>query len=352
MPLVLLVLVTITFFLTRAAPGSPFAAERVASPAVLANLKARYGENNAPIVQYAHYLERVVFHGDLGPSFIRKDTTVNEILATEIGATAVLGACATILAVALGMTAGVIGAIRQNSLFDYAGMSVATFGMSIPAFVTGPMLVLCFAMMWKVLPVSGFSDDMTWWPLAVVAAAYVAWRVAEAARAGRAGITLGREAAAFWLFALVGGIVCVATLLAKNRSMILPSVVLALPFASRIARLMRAGMLEVINQDYVRTARAKGLAEHTVVLRHALKGGILPVVSYLGPAISGIVMGSLVVERIFSIPGIGREFVESAFARDYMVVLGVVILDGLLLVVFNLIVDVVYGVLDPRIRYD
>jgi oligopeptide transport system permease protein len=185
-----------------------------------------------------------------------------------------------------------------------------------------------------------------------VAAAYVAWRVAEAARAGRAGITLGREAAAFWLFALVGGIVCVATLLAKNRSMILPSVVLALPFASRIARLMRAGMLEVINQDYVRTARAKGLAEHTVVLRHALKGGILPVVSYLGPAISGIVMGSLVVERIFSIPGIGREFVESAFARDYMVVLGVVILDGLLLVVFNLIVDVVYGVLDPRIRYD
>jgi oligopeptide transport system permease protein len=352
MPLVLLVLVTITFFLTRAAPGSPFAAERVAAPAVLENLKARYGENDNPFVQYGRYLERVVFHFDLGPSYIRKDSTVNEILAAEIGATAVLGACATILAVALGLTAGVIGAIRQNSLFDYAGMSVATFGMSIPAFVTGPMLVLVFAMMWKALPVSGYSAEMSWWPLAVAAGAFVAWRGAEWTRVGRAGVTLGREAGAFWAFALVAGVACVATLLVKNHALILPSLVLALPFASRIARLMRAGMLEVINQDYVRTARAKGLAERTVVLRHALKGGILPVVSYLGPAISGIVMGSLVVERIFSIPGIGREFVESAFARDYTVVLGVVILDGLLLVVFNLIVDVVYGFLDPRIRYD
>ena len=132
----------------------------------------------------------------------------------------------------------------------------------------------------------------------------------------------------------------------------LPAVTLALPFASRIARLMRAGMLEVINQDYVRTARAKGLTEATVVVRHALKGGILPVVSYLGPAIAGILTGSLVVERIFNIPGIGREFVESALSRDYFLILGVVVLDGTLLVVFNLLVDIAYGFLDPRIRYD
>lgn len=353
MPLVLLVLVTITFFLTRAAPGSPFASERVAAPAVLENLRERYGENLNPLVQYGRYLERVVLHFDLGPSYIRKDSTVNEILSGEIGPTMVLGSCAAILAVALGLTAGVIGAIRQNSFFDYASMSVATFGMSIPAFVTGPMLVLVLVMMWNSgLPVSGYSAHMTWWPVAAVAAAYAVWRGVEWSRTGRAGITPGREASAFWLFALLAGTTCVATLLAGNRALILPSIVLALPFASRIARLMRAGMLEVINQDYVRTARAKGLAEHTVVLRHALKGGILPVVSYLGPALSGIIMGSLVVERIFAIPGIGREFVESAFARDYTVVLGVVILDGLLLVVFNLLVDIVYGFLDPRIRYD
>jgi oligopeptide transport system permease protein len=352
MPLVLLLLVSAAFFLVRAAPGGPFASERVASAAVLENLKARYGENDSALVMYGRYMERLVLHADLGPSYLRKDKSVNEILLDEIGATAVLGACATILAVTLGLAAGVIGAVRQNSFFDYASMSLATIGMSVPNFVTGPMLVLVFALMWKVLPVSGYSNDMTWWPLAFVFALYALWRVVEWSRTGRAGISLGREAGAFWLFALVAAATCVGALLAKNHALILPSLVLALPFSSRIARLMRAGMLEVIHQDYVRTARAKGLAETTVVIRHALKGGILPVVSYLGPAVAGILTGSLVVEKIFVIPGIGREFVESAFSRDYTIVLGVVILDGLLLVVFNLIVDVAYGFLDPRIRYD
>jgi oligopeptide transport system permease protein len=391
MPLVLVLLVTATFFLVRAAPGNPFAAERVAAPEVIKNLNERYGLDRPPLEQFSRYFgagvrfvgryDRVdegpgraprydhdpywrlsnwrphfgggVLSGDLGPSFVRKDKTVNEILADEIPATAVLGACATILAVTIGLVAGVIGAVRQNSVFDYAAMSVATLGMSVPNFVTGPMLVLVFAMMWNVgLPVSGYSAEMTWWPLAVVAAAFVLWRCVEWGKTGRAAVTFGREIAASWLFLLVGGATCVAALLAKNHELILPSLVLALPFSSRIARLMRAGMLEVINQDYVRTARAKGLAETTVVIRHALKGGILPVVSYLGPAVAGILTGSLVVEKIFVIPGIGREFVESAFSRDYTIVLGVVILDGLLLVVFNLIVDVVYGFLDPRIRYD
>ncbi len=390
MPVVLVLLVAATFALVRLAPGNPFAAERVAAPEVIKNLNERYGLDRPPIEQFSRYFglgvrfvgryeefddgpgkpRRVehdpywrlddwrphfgggVLAGDLGPSFIRKDKTVNQILADEIPATAVLGACATILAVTIGLVAGIVGAVRQNSVFDYAGMSVATLGMSVPNFVTGPMLVLVFALMWKALPVSGYAADMTWWPLGVVGALYVAWRVAEWSKTGRAGITMGREAGAFWLFALVASATCVATLLTKNRALILPSLVLALPFSSRIARLTRAGMLEVINQDYVRTARAKGLAETTVVIRHALKGGILPVVSYLGPAVAGVLTGSLVVEKIFVIPGIGREFVESAFSRDYTIVLGVVILDGLLLVVFNLIVDVVYGFLDPRIRYD
>jgi ABC-type dipeptide/oligopeptide/nickel transport system permease component len=231
-------------------------------------------------------------------------------------------------------------------------MSVATLGMSVPNFVTGPLLVLLFALTWKVLPVSGFEVSIEWTPLLAVAGLYVLWRGVEWARFGARRITLGREAGAFWFFVLVLATTAAVTLLVRNRPLILPSVTLALPFASRIARLMRAGMLEVIGQDYVRTARAKGLTETTVVLRHALKGGILPVVSYLGPAVAGILTGSLVVERVFAIPGIGREFVEAALSRDYLLVLGVVVIDGVLLVSFNLIVDVVYGFLDPRIRYD
>jgi oligopeptide transport system permease protein len=352
MPLVLFVLVTVSFFLVRLAPGNPFATDRGMAPAVRDNIEARYGFNAPLFVQYLRYMGGLVLHGDFGPSFKRPDTNVNQIIANGIGTTALLGATATVLAVALGLTAGVIGAIRQNSFLDYAGMSLATFGMSIPNFITGPLVVLVFALWWKVLPVSGFEPAMVWWPVGGVAALYAVWRVAEWSKVGRGGITLGREAGAFWLLVLVAAVTAVATLLWNSPKLVMPSVVLALPFASRIARLKRAGMLEVVNQDYIRTARAKGLAETTVVLRHAIKGGILPVVSYLGPAVAGILTGSLVVETIFVVPGIGREFVEAAFARDYFLVLGIVVLDGVLLVSFNLIVDVVYGFLDPRIRYD
>ncbi len=353
MPLVLLVLVSLAFFLLPLAPGGPFSADRQVSPEVLANLNAKFHLDEPLIVQYLRYIGGVLLRFDLGPSYKFADRTVNQILATGIGPTALLGATATILAVALGLTAGVIGAVRQNSVFDYAAMTVATFGMSIPNFVTGPLLVLLFALTWKLLPVSGFEVGMEWGPLMVVSCLYVAWRVLEWWTVGRKrGLNLGREAGAFWFAALVAATTAVAVLLTKNPTLVLPAVVLALPFASRIARLMRAGMLEVIHQDYVRTARAKGLGEPTVILRHALKGGILPVVSYLGPAVAGILTGSLVVEKIFAIPGIGREFVEAALGRDYFVVLGIVILDGVLLVAFNLVVDVVYGFLDPRIRYD
>ncbi len=351
MPLVLLVLVTLSFFLIRLAPGNPFASERGMAPAVRDNIERKYGFDKPLLVQYANYLGRVA-HGDLGPSMKRPDTDVNEILSNGIGATMVLGATATVLAVAFGMFAGVIGAVRQNSLFDYGSMFAATFGMSVPNFVTGPVLVLLFSLTWRLLPVSGLELDMAWTPVALVGTVYLVWRVAEWMRVGRAGISSGREWGAFWLAALVTATTAVAVLLFRSPKLVLPSIVLALPFASRIARLTRAGMLEVIHQDYVRTARAKGLSERIVVTRHALKGGILPVVSYLGPAIAGILTGSLVVERIFAIPGIGREFVTAALDRDYFLVLGIVVLDGILLVSFNLVVDVVYGFLDPRIRYD
>ena len=374
MPLVLFVLITLTFVLIRQAPGGPFSAERQASAEVVANLNAKYGLDRPALEQFSRYLgfgfvrddastawEPLrwrphagggLISGDLGPSFKFKDRSVNEILGTGIGKTAILGGVATVLALAIGLTAGVIGAVKRNSVFDYASMSVATFGMSVPNFVTGPVLILLFALTWKLLPVSGWDVTIAWTPLAVVAGLYAAWRIAEWARFGFGRTTLGREAGAFWLFALVFATTAAVTLLVKSPALILPSVTLALPFASRIARLMRAGMLEVIGQDYVRTARAKGLAEVTVVIRHALKGGILPVVSYLGPAVAGILTGSLVVERVFAVPGIGSEFVEAALSRDYLLVLGVVVLDGVLLVTFNLIVDVVYGFLDPRIRYD
>jgi ABC-type dipeptide/oligopeptide/nickel transport system permease component len=231
-------------------------------------------------------------------------------------------------------------------------MSVATFGMSVPNFVTGPVLMLLFALTWNLVPVSGFDISFSPVPAICVVLLYVVWRATEWRRTGRAGIVAGREAACASMGLLVLATVTTLTLLVRSPTLILPSVTLALPFASRIARLMRAGMLEVIGQDYVRTARAKGLSETVVVLRHALKGGILPVISYLGPAVAGVLTGSLVVEKIFAVPGIGREFVEAALNRDYFLVLGVVVLDGTLLVGFNLVVDVVYGFLDPRIRYD
>lgn len=350
-PLVLLILVTLTFTLIRAAPGNPFESERNVPEEVKRNLEVKYGLDRPGYEQLGRYLV-LAAQGDLGPSIKYKGQTVREILEGRVGRTILLGAVATVLALTLGLTAGVVGAVRQNSAFDYASMSVATFGMSVPSFVTGPVLVLLFAITWKLFPVSGFDVSFSALPALGVAVLYVMWRAIELGRVGRKGFSLGREAACAWLGALCVSIVAAATLLLRSPMLVLPSITLALPFASRIARLMRAGMLEVIGQDYVRTARAKGLTETVVVMRHALKGGILPVVSYLGPAVAGILTGSLVVERIFVIPGIGQEFVEAALARDYFLVLGIVVLDGTLLVAFNLIVDVVYGFLDPRIRYD
>ncbi len=354
MPLVLLALVTVSFFIMRAAPGGPFSNDRATSPEVLKALNEKYDLKGSRLEQFGSYIGKAV-QGDLGPSFKQKDKTVNEIIAATIGPTVVIGAGAIVLALALGLVAGIIGAVKQNSWWDYSSMSVAMFGMSVPRFVTGPVLVLLLALKWKVFPVSGYEVAWQWWPAWALVGLFVAWRALEWSRTGfpfTANFNSGREIGAAWIGALTISTCLVILLLARNETLILPSVVLALPFASRIARLMRAGMLEVIHQDYIRTARAKGLTETTVVVRHALKGGMLPVVSFLGPAMAALLTGGLVVEKIFAVPGIAREFIESALNRDYTLALGTVILYGSILVVFNLLVDVAYGFLDPRIRYD
>jgi len=294
MPLVLLILITLSFFIMRLAPGSPFTTEKNVSDEVLQKLNEKYNLDGSIPEQFGEYLLDLV-QFDLGPSTKHKDKDVSEILGHHFPTSALLGASAITLALIVGLSAGIIAGIRQNSLFDYTSMAGAMTGLSVPLFVVGPMLVLVFALYLGWFDVAGWDD----------------WK-----------------------------------------DLVLPAVTLSLPFAARIARLTRAGMLEVIHQDYIRVARAKGLREQVVVVRHALKGALLPVVSFLGPGVAQVLTGSLVVEKIFGVPGIGREFVESGLNRDYFLAMGIVILYGTLLILFNLVVDVLYGFLDPRIRFD
>ena len=291
-PLVLLVLITVTFFLVRLAPGNPFSAERAVSPETEAALMARYHLDRPVLVQYAYYVGGLV-RGDLGPSLKHRERTVNEIVAHHLPFSVRLGSMALGVALLTGLTVGFLSALRPRTWLDYACTSVAVLGISLPVFVIGPLLQMLFSRTWQLFPVAGVG---TW------------------------------------------------------RHLVLPASALALPFAARFARLARAGFLEVLHEPFIRTARAKGLAERTVLIRHALRGGILPVVSFLGPAIASITTGSLVVERIFGIPGLGREFVESALNRDYTMVMGTVIVYGALIVVCNLFTDLVYAWLDPRVR--
>jgi len=292
-PPVLLVIVTVAFFIMRLAPGGPFDMERALPAAVRANIEARYHLNESLARQYLRYLGDVV-RGDLGPSFRYPDRTVNELLALGFPVSMTLGACALGLALFVGGAAGVVAAIRHNRWVDYLTMSLALGGVSVPNFVLGPLLILVFALWLGWLPVAGWG---TW------------------------------------------------------RHLVLPSVTLAAFYTAYVARLARAGMLEVILQDWVRTARAKGLREAVVVTRHALPGALLPVVSYLGPAAARALTGSVVVETIFGIPGIGRYFIQSALNRDYTMVLGTVVFFSGFLIAFNLIVDCLYAYLDPRVTY-
>ncbi|MFB3818138.1 MAG: ABC transporter permease [Candidatus Methylomirabilales bacterium] len=289
---VLFIIVSASFFLMRLAPGGPFDQERALPEQVRLNIEARYHLDEPLWRQYARYLGHVA-RGDLGPSFRYPDRSVTELLALGLPASLTLGACALLVAVGIGGTAGILAALRRNSLVDYLTMSLALGGISVPNFVLGPMLMLVFALGLGWLPVAGWG---TW------------------------------------------------------RHLILPAITLGAFYAAYVARLTRAGMLEVVGQEFIRTARSKGLREAAVVLRHALPNAILPVVTYLGPASAAILTGSVVVETIFSIPGVGRYFVGSALNRDYTMVLGTVVLYSGILVAFNLIVDVLCAYLDPRIQ--
>lgn len=290
----LFVIVVASFLVIRLAPGSPFSAERAVPPEVLADLEARYGFDKPVHQQLFNYMERLV-HGDLGLSTKYPQRTVNEIIADGFPATLMLGSLALLWALSLGVSAGVLAAVRQNTWMDYTAMTVATVGISVPAFVLGPLLVLLLSLSLLWLPPAGWG---TW------------------------------------------------------RHVVLPAITLGTVYAAYIARLTRGGMLEVVRSDYVRTARAKGLSEWTVIRRHMLRGGLLPVVTYLGPAIASIMVGSVVVEKIFSTPGIGPYFVDAAFNRDYFLVMGIVVLESVFLLLMNLVVDVVYGFLDPRVTYE
>jgi oligopeptide transport system permease protein len=310
---VLFIIVTGTFFMIRFVPGGPFTAEKAVTPEVQRNLDAYYHLDDPLWKQYVDYLWdlcpkkfhplalaqgpdlKAAFGIDLRPSFRYSNRTVNEIIAEKLPVSLELGLLSLGVALALGLTAGVIAAVKRNTWIDYVASAMAMTGICVPTFVMGPLLVLFFA------------------------------------------IKLGWFNASGWYSPI---------------DRVLPSLTLGFVYAAYIARLTRGGMLEVLHQDYIRTARAKGASEARVIFRHALRGGLLPVVSFLGPAIAGILTGSFVIEMIFQIPGLGREFVTSAFNRDYNLVLGTVLLYAVFVIMMNLAVDVLQVWLNPKLRFE
>lgn len=290
---VLLVVITITFFLVRMAPGGPFSSEKAVIPEVKAALEAQYRLNLPMFEQYTAYLGDLA-QGDLGPSFKYPGRSVNELIAAGFPVTAELGFYALLVAISIGGITGVVASLRPNSAQDYIPMSVAMIGICVPSLLMGPILILIFGIYLEWLPVSGWGD------------------------------TPGDK--------------------------ILPAITLGSTYAAYIARLSRAGMLEVMSQDYIRTARAKGLPEWRVVIGHSLRGGMIPVVAFLGPAFAGLLSGSFVVETIFQIPGLGRFYVQAAFNRDYTMILGATVFLATLIVVFNLLSDILAAWMNPRLR--
>jgi oligopeptide transport system permease protein len=291
----LLIIITATFFLMRAAPGGPFDQEQTLPPEIMANLQSAYGLDQPVWTQYGRYLKSLV-HGDFGPSFKYKDFTVTELIGQGFPVTLQLGVIAMALALLLGIPLGTFAALHHNSAADYATMSLAVVGIAIPSFVVLPFLALLFGVYLHWLPVAG------WEPGSV-------------------------------------------------RHLALPVIALALPPLAYIARLTRGSMLEVLRSHFIRTAFAKGLPLHTVILRHALRPALMPVASYLVPAVASIMTGSLVVESIAGLPGIGRYLVQGALNRDYTLVLGMVIIYSALLIGMGLVVDLLYAWLDPRVRH-
>jgi oligopeptide transport system permease protein len=290
------VIVTLAFFLVRVAPGGPFNQERGLSPEIRANLEAQFGLNDPLWLQYVHYLGNLL-RGNFGPSYNLPDFTVGELFANGLPISIQLGASALVLALLVGSTLGVVAALNQNRAADYAVIATATAGSTIPTFVIAPVIQLLFGLTWSLLPIGGWGG----------------------------GAFLNK----------VG-----------------PVLTLALPQIAIVARLMRGSMIESLRSHHIRTARALGLSEWSVVVRHALRGALLPIVSYAGPAAAALLTGSIIVETIFAVPGVGRYFVDAALNRDYTLVMGTVVVIAIFTILFNLIVDILYAVVDPRVRYD
>ncbi len=291
----LFVLMALAFFLIRLAPGGPFDSEKVLLPEIEANLRAAYHLDEPLYQQFARYLGNLL-QGDFGPSFQYRDLTVTELIMTGFPISLRLGAGAMVLAVIFGVLAGSVAALWQNSRTDYTVMAVSMTGISIPSFVMAPLLILVFAVYLGWLPAGGLG----------------------------------------------GG---------SLRNMVLPVVSLALPQIAYVARLTRGSLIEILRSNFIRTAKAQGLPMGKILLVHALKPALLPVVSYLGPATAAVITGSVVIEQIFGIPGLGRFFVQGALNRDYTLVMGIVVFYGTLIIVFNFLVDLAYAWLDPKVRY-
>ncbi|HPE93675.1 MAG: oligopeptide ABC transporter permease OppB [Sphaerochaeta sp.] len=293
----LLIIITLSFFIVRIAPGGPFATERNLPEVVKRNIEAKYHLDEPMIQQYGRYMFDIL-RGDLGPSYKYKDYDVNYYIANSLPKSIVLGSWAMLIALVFGISAGIIAAVKQNSWIDYLSMGIAVIGISVPLFVIAPVLQLIFAMKLKWLPTSGWYTTGEGW-----------------------------------------------------KTVILPALSLSFAYFANIARLTRSSMLETLRSDYIRTAKAKGMKSTAIIFKHAMKGAMLPIVSYLGPAFAGIITGSIVVEQIFRVPGLGKFFVQSSFNRDYTLIVGVVIVYSVILIIMNFIVDIVYAQLDPRITY-
>jgi oligopeptide transport system permease protein len=291
----LLTLVAVAFFLIRAAPGGPFSRERSLLPEIEANLRAAYNLDEPLYQQFGRYLWGLL-HFDFGPSFQYRDYTVTELIIQGFPVSLTLGSIAIVVALLFGVTAGSIAALRQNSGIDHGVMAMSMTGISIPNFVMAPLLVLVFAVYLRWLPAGGLGDGSV-------------------------------------------------------RNLVLPVTALALPQIAYLARLTRGSMIEVLRSNFVRTARAQGLPTWQVIVKHALKPALLPIVSYLGPATAAVITGSVVIEQIFSRPGLGRFFITGALNRDYTLVMGVVVFYGVLIIAFNFFVDLAYAWLDPKVRY-
>ena len=290
---VLLAVITLTFVMVHSAPGGPFDEEKAVSPEVLVKLNERYNLNEPLVIQYFDYLGNVL-QGDFGPSFRYPSRSVTELISIGLPITFELALYAILFALMLGIIAGVISSLRPNTAYDYVPMTIAMAGICIPSIVLGPSLTLIFGIQLNWLPVTGWGD--------------------------------------------ISG------------DKVLPTITLGTAYAAYCARLTRGGMLEILNQDFIRTARAKGLSEFRVVVVHALRGGLTPVIAFLGPAMAGLLAGSFVVETIFGIPGLGRFYVEAAFNRDYTMILGTSIFFSCLIISFNLLSDLVAASLNPKLR--